>query len=194
MEEERGVRGQYFARSISSIKAPGTLSHGCTMEASAALAAWYLWQLMTFLPPAPLLRRLRGSHNACAPLVCLLSSPANKRGGRQFGPPLFPPEKAAICLLSCWSVSNIIFPTRFLSPVPAHVPPPFLLVGKGRWLGGCWVKGVFYFLFTPKKKFCPCYLLEQQRVKTCRFFRIFFDFWRTFFSGKKGKFDRVFCH
>jgi hypothetical protein len=101
--------------------------------ASAALAAWYLWQLMTFL--LHLLVVCVG-HIMRAPLVCLLSSPANNRG-RQFGPPSFPPEKAGPCLLVLIRFQHYYFPTRFrfLSPpAPPKPSPTFFPLGKGRWV------------------------------------------------------------
>jgi hypothetical protein len=96
---------------------------------------------------------------------------------------LFPPEKAAICLLRADP-----FPTLFSlrasfppgPPGPPTLPPHFLLVGS---VGG------WGFFNIPKTNYVLA-TLREQRVKICR---IFFDFWRTFFLEKRGSLIEFFA-
>ncbi len=101
--------------------------------ASAALAAWYLWQLMTFLR-AP--RRLRGSHNACAPRLCCLLSvvPAKTSELANLDHLCSRLKKlvSACCVLIRFQ--HYFPPTRF--PPPPTFPPTFSPSGKGRWVAG----------------------------------------------------------
>jgi hypothetical protein len=182
--EEKGGAGTIH-RSIDFVnQSPWYIITWLYNGASAALAAWYLWQLLTFLL---LVLVVCVGHIMRAPLVCLLSSPRSSEVA----------NLDYLCsrlkkLLSACSVLirfQHYFPTRFLLP-SRPPPPPFLLFGRvGGWLG----ERGFFLIYLPNNKLCPCYLLEQC-VKTCLFFRIFFLFFGEPFSGKKEKFDRFFFH
>jgi hypothetical protein len=90
----------------------------------------------------------------CVRPSSLLSSvcrPRENKRGRQFGPPLFPPEKAGICLLRANPFPTLFFPYALPPPhPPPPSPPPFLLLGRvGGWLGE---RGfLFLFFIYPKK-------------------------------------------
>jgi hypothetical protein len=118
--------------------------------ASAALAAWYLRQLMTFLLHilvvcvGHIMRAPRPSSVFCRPR-------------EQARPPIWttfvPALKSCYLPASCWSVSNIIISLRasFFSTPLSPPPPPsptFSPCGKGMWVAG-W-KGFFIF-YLPKK-------------------------------------------